>query len=44
VIEKSSGIGIQNVLRRLDVSFKGKYEVVTRNEEEFYTLELTLYV
>ncbi|HEY8396791.1 MAG TPA: histidine kinase, partial [Flavihumibacter sp.] len=44
VIEKSSGIGIQNVLRRLDVSFKGKYEVVTSNEEEFYTLELTLYV
>lgn len=44
VIEKSSGIGIQNVLRRLDVSFKGKYDVVTTNEEEFYTLELTLYV
>ncbi len=44
VIEKSSGIGIQNVLRRLDVSYKGKYDVVTSNEEEFYTLELTLYV
>lgn len=44
VIEKSSGIGIQNVLKRLDVSYKGKYDVVTNNEEEFYTLELTLYV
>lgn len=44
VFEKSSGIGIQNVLRRLDVSYKGKYEVITKNEEEFYTLELTLYV
>lgn len=44
VIEKSSGIGIQNVLKRLDVSYKGKYEVTTNNEEEFYTLELILYV
>jgi len=44
VFEKSSGIGIQNVLKRLDVSYKGKYEVETNNEEEFYTLELTLYV
>ena len=44
VFEKSSGIGIQNVLKRLDVSYKGKYEVETNNEEEFYALELTLYV
>ncbi len=44
VFEKSSGIGIQNVLKRLDVSYKGKYEVTTNNEDEFYTLELTLYV
>lgn len=44
VIEKSSGIGIQNVLRRLDVSYKGKYDVITNNDPEFYTLELILYV
>lgn len=44
VIEKSSGIGIQNVLKRLDVSYLGKYEVKIKNEEDDYTLELTLNV
>lgn len=41
-IEKTHGIGIDNMKRRLDVAFQHKYELTTRNEPEYYTFELTV--
>jgi sensor histidine kinase YesM len=41
-IEKTHGIGIDNMKRRLDVAFQHKYELTTRNEPDYYTFELTV--
>lgn len=41
-IEKTHGIGIDNMKRRLDVAFQEKYELTTRNEPDYYTFELTV--
>jgi two-component system, LytTR family, sensor kinase len=41
-IEKTHGIGIDNMKRRLDVAFQHKYELKTKNEPEYYTFELTV--
>lgn len=38
----SNNIGITNLSKRLDVSFKDKYKMEARDEEEFYTVELTI--
>lgn len=42
-IELSShNIGITNLSKRLDISFKGKYEIKPTDEQDFYTFELTV--
>lgn len=42
-IELSShNIGITNLSKRLDISFKGKYEIKPTDEHNFYTFELTV--
>ena len=41
-IEKSSGIGIENTQRRLDVVYKNNYILKIKNTPEFYTTELTI--
>lgn len=41
-IEKTHGIGIDNMKRRLDVAFQDKYELSTRNDPNYYTFELTV--
>jgi sensor histidine kinase YesM len=38
----SNNIGITNLRKRLDVAFKEKYQMCVVNEDEFYTLELTI--
>lgn len=38
----SNNIGITNLSKRLDVGFKDKYEMSARDEDEFYTVELTI--
>lgn len=38
----SHNIGITNLCKRLDVSFKGKYKMNALEEEDFYTFELTV--
>ncbi|HTN05124.1 sensor histidine kinase [Agriterribacter sp.] len=35
-------IGLSNLRRRLDVSFKGRYLTKVEDEEDFYTFELTI--
>ncbi len=41
-LQLSSGIGITNLSKRLDVAFKNKYNMDAKDEEGFYTFELTL--
>ena len=38
----SNNIGITNLSKRLDVGFKDKYEMNAKDEDEFYTVELTI--
>lgn len=38
----SLNIGITNLSKRLDVSFKDKYEMTATNGDDFYTFELTI--
>ncbi len=42
--EEKSGIGLQNVKRRLELSYPGRHELVVQDQEEKYivTLKLTL--
>lgn len=41
--ELSSGTGIDNLRKRLDFQFPGKYELQTKNEKDFYTFDLTIH-
>ena len=38
----STNIGLTNLSKRLDVAFKDKYRMNARNEDDFYTVELTI--
>ncbi|MEI9806638.1 MAG: hypothetical protein WDO16_01455 [Bacteroidota bacterium] len=38
----SNNIGITNLSKRLDISFKDKYEMKANDEQFFYTFELTI--
>ena len=40
ILLSSTNIGIANLSKRLDVTFKGMYEMKASDELEFYTLEL----
>jgi sensor histidine kinase YesM len=39
---KSTGIGISNIRRRLDLGYPGRYTLALKDETEFYTTDLTL--
>jgi LytS/YehU family sensor histidine kinase len=39
-IEKNSGIGIQNVQKRLSMIYPGKHELIITNEEEVFIINL----
>ena len=41
-IEQSTGIGIENTRRRLDVVYKNNYSLHIKNASEFYTTELII--
>lgn len=38
----SNNVGISNLKKRMDVAFRDKYEMKINNEENFYTIELTI--
>jgi len=40
--EKTGGIGIENLKRRLDLLYPGKHSFITRKENNTYTAELKL--
>lgn len=40
--DETSGIGLANVKRRLDLLYKGKYQLKIRNESDHYTCKLIL--
>lgn len=40
--DETSGIGLSNVQRRLDLLYRGKYRLQFKNEAEHYTCELSL--
>lgn len=42
--EKNGGIGLQNVKRRLELLYPGKYNLSIRNEAEMFTVHLKLQV
>lgn len=42
ILLSSTNIGIANLSKRLDVTFKGMYEMRANDEVEFYTLELII--
>jgi sensor histidine kinase YesM len=39
---EKSGIGLQNVKRRLELTYPEKYKLLTQDEPQFYSIELTL--
>ena len=41
-VERSHGIGIDNMKKRLNIAFQNKYEMLTKNGPESYTFELIL--
>ena len=43
VTEESHGTGIDNLKKRLDFLYPNKYQLVTSNEECYYTFELTIH-
>ncbi|RXK61452.1 hypothetical protein ESA94_00075 [Lacibacter luteus] len=44
VTDKNSGIGLQNVQRRLELLYPGKYDLSIQNGAEVYTVHLKLHV
>lgn len=40
--QNKSGVGLQNVKRRLDLSYPGRYELKEQNGEEKYSIELKI--
>ncbi|HAL82461.1 MAG TPA: hypothetical protein DCO83_09670 [Mucilaginibacter sp.] len=40
--DESGGIGLNNVKRRLDLLYPGKYNLDIRDERDTYTVELSL--
>jgi sensor histidine kinase YesM len=44
VVDGKSGIGLQNVQRRLDLSYPGKYQLKVDDEKEKYAVQLNLHL
>jgi LytS/YehU family sensor histidine kinase len=42
--DKNGGIGLQNVQRRLELLYPGKYKLHIQNGAELYTVHLQLHV
>lgn len=40
--ELSTGIGLENIKKRLDLAYGSQYDFKVRDEEEYYTTELTI--
>ena len=40
--ELSTGVGLENIRKRLDLAYGDKYKFVVKDEPEFYTIELTI--
>ncbi|HKC37156.1 MAG TPA: histidine kinase [Chitinophagaceae bacterium] len=40
--ELSTGIGLENIRKRLDLAYGDKYKFAAKDETEFYTIELTI--
>jgi LytS/YehU family sensor histidine kinase len=40
--ELSTGIGLENIIKRLDLAYGDKYKFAVKDEVEFYTTELTI--
>ena len=41
-VHEKSGIGLQNVKRRLDLSYPGQYTLVSEDKKDVYFVQLTL--
>jgi LytS/YehU family sensor histidine kinase len=41
-LHEKSGIGLQNVARRLELSYPGKYKLISEDKKDVYFVELTL--
>lgn len=41
-VHEKSGIGLQNVARRLELSYPGKYQLTTEDKKDVYFVQLTL--
>jgi sensor histidine kinase YesM len=44
VVDGKSGIGLQNVQRRLDLSYPGKYQLKVDDEKDKYAVQLNLHL
>jgi LytS/YehU family sensor histidine kinase len=40
--ERSTGIGLANIQKRLSIMYEGRYNLATKDEADFYTCDLTL--
>jgi len=40
--ELSTGIGLDNIRKRLDLAYKGNYSITVKDETDFYTTELNI--
>lgn len=40
--ERSTGIGLANIQKRLSIMYEGRYNLATQDEADFYTCDLTL--
>jgi LytS/YehU family sensor histidine kinase len=40
--ELSTGIGLENIRKRLDLAYGDTYKFIVKDEAEFYTTELTI--
>ncbi|MBX2898116.1 MAG: sensor histidine kinase [Cyclobacteriaceae bacterium] len=41
-VHEKSGIGLQNVKRRLDLTYPGQYELITEDKKDVYFVQVTL--
>ncbi len=39
----STGIGLDNIKKRLDIAYGDRYKFIVKDEPEFYSTHLTIY-